>query len=90
MPHWFLEVEPRKEAPVGPLEERSRQERHSLAHYDRYQELVNTWVQVTGDHAEKGLYGRIRESLGEGMMQIESRAGNRLLNIHVDFLLNDR
>lgn len=35
------------------------QERRSLAHYDRYQELVNTWVHVTGDHARKGLYGRI-------------------------------
>ncbi|KAF8320244.1 hypothetical protein F5887DRAFT_1087885 [Amanita rubescens] len=90
VPHWFLEVDPCKEAPVGPLEERWRKERHSLAQYDHYQELVNTWVQVTGDHAEKGLYGRIRASLGEGMMQIENRAGTRLLNIHVDFLLNDR
>lgn len=65
------------------------QERRSLAHYDRYQELVNTWVHVTGDHARKGLYGRIRQSLGGGMLQIEDRAGTCFVDIHVDFLLND-
>ena len=84
MPHWFLEVELCKDAAVGPLACRS------IAHYDRYKELVNTWVHVTGHHAEKGLYGRIRASLGEGMLRIEDRAGTRLVNIHVDFLLNDR
>ena len=91
MPGWFLEVELRQDAPVqGPFADRSRAEHRSLAHYDRYEELVNTWVHVTGDHAEKGLYGRIRESLGDGMLRIENRAGTRMVNIHVDFLLNDR
>ena len=85
MPHWFLEVELRNDAAVGPSAER-----RSIAHYDRYEELVNTWVHVTGHHAEKGLYGRIRASLGEGILRIEDRAGTRLVNIHVDFLLNDR
>ena len=65
------------------------QERRSFAHYDRYEELVNTWVYVTGNHVEKGLYGRIRASLGEGMLCIEDRAGTRWVDIHVDFLLKD-
>ena len=85
MPHWFLEVELCKDATVDPLAER-----RSIAHYDHYEELVNTWVHVTGHHPEKGLYSRIRASLGEGMLRIEDRAGTRLVNIHVDFLLNDR
>ena len=90
MPRWFLEVEACKDASVGPLADRSRQQCRSFAHYDRYEELVNTWVHVTGEHVEKGLYGRIRASLGEGMLRIEDRAGTRFVNIHVDFLLNDR
>ena len=85
MPHWFLEVELCKDAPVGPLTGCS-----SLAHYDRYEELVNTWVHVTGEKAEKGLYGRIRASLGDGMLQIEERGGTRLVIHHIDYLLNDR
>lgn len=90
MPPWFLEVELCKDVPVGPLRSGSSQGRRSLGHYDRYEELINTWVKVTGDHAEKGLYGRIRASLGEGLLSIENRAGTRLVNIHVDFLLNDQ
>ena len=86
MPHWFLEVERGKD---GPLADMSKQERRPLAHYDRYEELVNTWVHVTGNHTQKGLYGRIRQSLGKGMLRIEDRAGTRLVDIHVDFLLND-
>ena len=61
MPHWFLEVERGKD---GPLADVSKQEQRPLAHYDRYEELVNTWVHVTGNHMQKGLYGRIQQSLG--------------------------
>ena len=70
VPHWFLEVEQCKDAPGGPLADISMQKCHSLAHYDRYEELVNTWVHITGDHVEKGLYGRIRASLGKGILCI--------------------
>jgi hypothetical protein len=56
VPHWFLEVERRND---GPLVDRSKRDRLPLAYYDRYEELVNMWVHVTGDHSEKGTYGKI-------------------------------
>ena len=54
--------------------------------YDRCKELVNTWVFVCGKHHEKGLYGRVRESLGNHLLSVEARSGARLVDIHVDFL----
>ena len=68
VPHWFLEVERGKD---GPLADMSKQEQCPLAHYDHYEELVNTWVHITGNHMQKGLYGQIRQSLGKGMLRIE-------------------
>lgn len=77
-----------EEKPVGTLSDRLDQEHRSIAHYDRYKELVNTWVYVTGKRQEKGLYGRIRESLGQETLRVELRA-TRVVDVHVDFLLND-
>ncbi len=54
--------------------------------YDRYRELINTWVVVSGHHPEKGLYGRIRNHLGQQIMSVEARSGSRVVDIHVDFL----
>jgi hypothetical protein len=54
--------------------------------YDRYMELINTWVVVSGHHPEKGLYGRIRNHLGQQIMSVEARSGSRVVEIHVDFL----
>ncbi|KAF8346158.1 hypothetical protein F5887DRAFT_1184931 [Amanita rubescens] len=85
VPHWFLDVETRNDAlePAvsGGLETQ-------LRYYDRYKELINTWVRVTGDNIYKGLFGRIRDHSGQQMMLIEPRWGGPAVNVHVDFLLN--
>ena len=62
--------------------------RQPWASYDRYKELINTWVLVTGNIPEKGLYGRIRDHLGKQIMRVEARSGARTVDIHVNFLVN--
>ena len=54
--------------------------------YDWCTELVNTWVFITGHHTEKGLYGRVQESLGNHKVQVEARSGTHVVNIKVDYL----
>jgi hypothetical protein len=61
-------------------------DRRNEKSYDRYMELINTWVVVSGHHPEKGLYGRIRNHLGQQIMSVEARSGSRVVDIHVDFL----
>ncbi|KAF8341950.1 hypothetical protein F5887DRAFT_1076332 [Amanita rubescens] len=80
VPPWFLELENAKDR----IMEKSKR---SHASYDRYKELVNTWVVITGKHPEKGLYGRIREHLGNEIMRVEARSGTKVVDVHVDFLL---
>jgi hypothetical protein len=57
------------------------------ASYDRYRELINTWVVVSGHHPEKGLYGRIKNHQGKHIMSVEASSGSKVVDIHVDFLL---
>ncbi|KAF8332933.1 hypothetical protein F5887DRAFT_922201 [Amanita rubescens] len=80
-PHWFLNV-------VSTTEGGVEQKDCSLAFHDRYKELINTWVVVTGNHAYKGLFGRIRDHLGQQMLSIEPTSGALPVAVHVDFLLN--
>jgi hypothetical protein len=83
-----LEIEEGQHDRNNTLRDGVVQERHSLAFYDRYRELVNTWVVVTGKHAEKGVLGRIRDHLGQQILRLEARSGSRLMDVHVDFLAN--
>lgn len=76
VPPWFLELDSTSDLQKGP----------NFAVYDRCTELVNTWVFVAGTHPEKGMYGRIRESLGNHMVRVEARSGTRLVDIDVDYL----
>ena len=59
-----------------------------IAGYDQCTELVNTWVFITGHHAEKGMYGRVWESLGNHKVQVEARSGTRVVNIEIDYLFS--
>ncbi len=85
VPTWFLEVDGAKERTSQHASETHKSPDED--YHDRYKELVNTWVVVVGDHREKGLYGRIREHLGNQVLRVEARSGSRLVDIHVDFLL---
>lgn len=76
MPPWFLEID----SPSG------HTIKAKFALYDRCKELINTWVFICGKHPEKGLYGRIRESIGNHMVRVEARSGTRLVDIDVDYL----
>ncbi|KAF8337811.1 hypothetical protein F5887DRAFT_920220 [Amanita rubescens] len=82
VPHWFLEL-------PATLASHGSDERRLLAYYDRYEELVGTWVWITGNIPEKGTYGRIQKSLGQEMLRVEARTGNRFIDVHVDFLMNE-
>jgi hypothetical protein len=64
------------------------QNHRSLAFYDRYKELINTWVVATGKHVEKGTLGRIWEHLGNEILRLEARSGSHLMDVHLDFLAN--
>ena len=79
VPHWFLELHETLASDKSPV----------LAYYDRYEELVGTWVWITGKIPEKGIYGRIQKSLGQEMLRVEARTGNRFIDVHVDFLMNE-
>ena len=65
-----------------------QQARQPWASYDRYKELINTWVIVSKYGPEKGLYGRIRDHLGNQIMRIEARLGARIVDLHVNSLMN--
>ncbi|KAF8346789.1 hypothetical protein F5887DRAFT_1072882 [Amanita rubescens] len=85
VPPWFLEVDNASRLPMRGSLYRNHRTNGSYDHH--YEELVNTWVVVSGNHAEKGLYGRIRAHLGRQIMSVEASSGSRVLNIHVDFLI---
>lgn len=72
--------------PLGFLEVDCTSGLTGITGHDRCTELVNTWVFVTGHHPEKGLYGRIREYVGNHVVRIEARSGTRLVDIDVDYL----
>lgn len=82
VPTWFLEIDGAK----GRTSQHASETPIPRNCYDRYTELVNTWVVVVGTHQEKGLYGRIREHLGDQFLRIEARSGSRLVDVHVDYL----
>ncbi|KAF8318845.1 hypothetical protein F5887DRAFT_1166918 [Amanita rubescens] len=82
VPSWFLDLDktPDSSKPGGSVE-------RSCSSYDRYDELVNTWVVITGKKADKGLFGRIQKNLGNQIMHVEARSGAKVVDVHVDFLI---
>jgi hypothetical protein len=74
--------------PLAFLERDSTSGLTGIAGYDHCTELVNTWVFVTGHHPEKGLYGRVQESLSNHKVQVEARSGARLVDIEIDYLFS--
>ncbi|KAF8328620.1 hypothetical protein F5887DRAFT_924204 [Amanita rubescens] len=82
VPSWFLDLDktPDSSKPGGSVE-------RSCSSYDRYDELVNTWVVITGKKADKGLFGRIQKNLGNQIMRVEARSGAKVVDVHVDFLI---
>ncbi len=79
MPPWFLELDNPSIVKTG--------DGGSERLYDRYDELVNTWVIVTGNRGDKGLFGRIQKNLGNQIMRVEASSGAKVVDKHVDLLV---